>query len=90
MDVAKVGFDEMGYPHSFQRAGIIAAVMDEWMRGSLMPETVSVQQNDLVARIDCPVTTSRLNTGDTTCLKSHHWLCICRPIIFSLLLSSRS
>lgn len=52
-----------------------------------MPETVSVQQNDLVARIDCPVTTSRLNTGDTTCLKSHHWLCICRPIIFSLLLS---
>ncbi|KAK9964066.1 hypothetical protein ABG768_005270 [Culter alburnus] len=39
--------------------------MDEWMRGSLMPETVSVQQNDLVARIDCPVTTSRLNTGGT-------------------------
>lgn len=48
--------------------GLIVIVMAEWPRGPLMPETVTLQQNNLLAQIDCPVTALCLNTGDTLCI----------------------
>ncbi len=39
-----------------------------------MPETVTLQQNNLLAHIDCPVTVLCLNTGDTLCIACYFFL----------------